>query len=193
MIQITTTDRQGIHASDLVSYFATRHRTLLLCGEITSELACDLVLQMEYLSAESDDDIVLYIDSPGGSVTAGLSLYDAMQRSRCDVATVCLGMAASMAAVLVAAGTPGKRYCSPNGELMIHQVLGGMQGQASDIEIAAGHLLSRKELLNRILASACGKPVDVIRRDCDRDHYVSAAEAIQYGLVDHLYERSLLL
>lgn len=192
MIQVTSADRQGVHVNDLVSHFATRHRTLLLCGEITPELSCSLVMQLEYLSLESEEDIILYIDSPGGSVSAGLAIYDAMQRSRCDVVTVCFGMAASMAAVLVAAGTHGKRYCVPHGELMIHQVLGGMQGQASDIEIAAGHLLNRKELLNRLLAEACDKPVETIRRDCDRDHYVSAAEAIRYGLVDHLYEKSLL-
>lgn len=192
MIQVTSADRQGVHVNDLVSHFATRHRTLLLCGEITPELSCSLVMQLEYLSLESEEDIILYIDSPGGSVSAGLAIYDAMQRSRCDVVTVCFGMAASMAAVLVAAGTHGKRYCAPHGELMIHQVLGGMQGQASDIEIAAGHLLNRKELLNRLLAEACDKPVETIRRDCDRDHYVSAAEAIRYGLVDHLYEKSLL-
>lgn len=192
MIQITYADRQGIHATDLVSHFATRHRTLMLCGEITSELSSSIVMQIEYLSLESEEDIILYIDSFGGSVSAGLAIYDAMNRSRCDITTVCLGTAASMAAVLVAAGTRGKRYCSPNGELMIHQVLGGMQGQASDIEIAAGHLLNRKELLNRILADACGKSVETIRRDCDRDHYVSAREAIRYGLVDHLYEKTLL-
>ena len=192
MIQVTSADRQGVHVNDLVSHFATRHRTLLLCGEITPELSCSLVMQLEYLSLESEEDIILYIDSPGGSVSAGLAIYDAMQRSRCDVVTVCFGMAASMAAVLVAAGTHGKRYCVPYGELRIHQILGGMQGQASDIEIAAGHLLNRKELLNRLLAEACDKPVETIRRDCDRDHYVSAAEAIRYGLVDHLYEKSLL-
>lgn len=192
MIQITSTDRQGVHVTDLASYLANSHRTLLLCGEITSELADTIVMEMEYLSLESPDDIFLYIDSPGGSVTAGLAIYDAMQRSRCDVVTVCFGMAASMAAVLLAAGTRGKRYCAPHGELMIHQVLGGMQGQASDIEIAAAHLLDRKSMLNRLLAEACNKPVETIRRDCDRDHYISAAEAIRYGLVDHLYEKSLL-
>ena len=192
MIQISTSSRQGIQTSDLVSHFANHHRTLLLCGEITPALACDLILQMEYLSVTSPEDILLYINSPGGSVAAGLALYDAMERSRCDIATVCLGTAASMAAVLLAAGTHGKRYCAPHGEVMIHQVLGGFQGQASDIEIAAGHLLACKEQLNRLLAAACGKPVDQVRRDCDRDHYLSAAQAIDYGLVDHLYQKSLL-
>ena len=192
MIQTLSANRQGVHSSDLLSHFANRYRVLLLCGEITPELACDLILQIEYLSAESSEDIILYIDSPGGSVAAGLALYDAMRRSRCDIATVCLGTAASMAAVLAASGAPGKRYCTPHGELMIHQVLGGMQGQASDIEIAAGHLLARKKLLNQILADVSGKPVEQISRDCERDHYLTAEEALQYGLVDHLYETSLL-
>ena len=192
MIQVSTSDRQGVHFSDLVSHFANEHRTLLLCGEITSELACDLILQMEYVSVTSPEDIILYINSPGGSVAAGLALYDAMQRSRCDIVTVCLGTAASMAAVLLAAGTHGKRYCAPHGEVMIHQVLGGFQGQASDIEIAAGHLLACKEQLNGLLANACSKSVEQVRRDCDRDHYLTAAEAIQYGLADHLYQKSLL-
>ena len=129
MIQIPIADRQGLRSGDLVSCFACRYRTVLLCGEITEALACDVVLQIEYLSLESTADILLYIQSPGGSVSAGLAIYDAMQRSRCDIATVCLGTASSMAAVLVAAGTPGKRYCTPHGELMIHQVLGGMQGR----------------------------------------------------------------
>lgn len=192
MIQAFTTDRQGIHSSDLASYFVNQYRTILLCGTITTELACDLVLQLEYLSSKNTDDIVLYIDSPGGSVSAGLAIYDAMQRSRCDIATVCLGMAASIAAVLAAAGTRGKRYCIPHGELMIHQVLGGMQGQASDIEIAASHLMARKELLNHLLADVCQRSFEEIRRDCDRDHYLTAQEAIQYGLIDHLYTKSLL-
>lgn len=192
MIQTFSADRQGVHSRDLLSHFANRYRVLLLCGEITQELACDLVLQIEYLSAESSEDIILYIDSPGGSVSAGLALYDAMQRSRCDIATVCLGTAASMAAVLAASGARGKRYCTPHGELMIHQVLGGMQGQASDIEIAAGHLLARKRLLNQILAEVSGKPVEQVCRDCERDHYLTAEEAIRYGLIDHLYEASLL-
>ena len=192
MILVSTSDRQGIHSSALVSYFANAHRTLLLCGAITPVLACDLVLQIEYLSAKSSDDIILYIDSPGGSVAAGLSIYDAMQRSRCDIVTVCLGTAASMAAVLAAAGTRGKRYCTPHGELMIHQVLGGIQGQASDIEIAASRLLARKELLNQLLAAACGRTTEEVRRDCDRDHYMTADEAIAYGLIDHIYRQSQL-
>lgn len=192
MIQLCVSDRQGPHLTDLVSHLASRHRALLLSGEITSELACGIVMQMEYLSLQSQEDILLFIDSPGGSVSAGLAIYDAMQRSRCDVVTVCFGTAASMAAVLLAAGARGKRYCAPHGELMIHQVLGGMQGQASDIEIAAGHLLGRKELLNRLLADACGKPVEEVRRDCDRDHYLAPQEAIRYGLIDHLYDKSLL-
>lgn len=192
MIQIISSDRQGLHSCDLTSYFANQHRTLLLCGEITSELACDLIMQMEYLSAKSPDDILLYIDSPGGSVAAGLAIYDAIQRSRCDIVTVCLGTAASMAAVLVASGANGKRYCTPHGELMIHQVLGGVHGQASDIEIAASHIIARKELLNHLLAIACRKSPEDIKQDCDRDYYLTAQEAIEYGLIDHLYTQSLL-
>lgn len=191
MIQIPIADRQGLRSGDLVSCFACRYRTVLLCGEITEALACDVVLQIEYLSLESTADILLYIQSPGGSVSAGLAIYDAMQRSRCDIATVCLGTASSMAAVLVAAGTPGKRYCTPHGELMIHQVLGGMQGQASDIEIAAAHLRSRRDLLDAILVRACGKPAARVHQDCDRDHFMTAEEAIHYGLVDHLYQAPL--
>lgn len=192
MIQISTADRQGVHASDLVSYFVNEHRTILLCGEITNDLATNLILQIEYLSRRSQEDIILYINSPGGSVSAGLAIYDAMQRSRCNIITVCLGTAASMAAVLLAAGARGKRFCTPNGEVMIHQVLGGFQGQASDIEIAVDHLLACKEKVNRLLAEACGKSIRQIMHDCDRDHYLTATEAIAYGLVDQLYQHASL-
>ena len=139
------------------------------------------------LFLESEDpnkDISLYINSPGGSVTAGMAIYDTMKYIKCDVSTICIGMAASMGAFLLAGGTKGKRFALPNAEIMIHQTSGGSKGQASDMKIVADHILKTKDKLNRILAENTGKSLDVIERDTDRDNYMSAAEAVEYGLID---------
>lgn len=139
------------------------------------------------LFLESEDpnkDISLYINSPGGSVTAGMAIYDTMKYIKCDVSTICIGMAASMGAFLLAGGTKGKRFALPNAEIMIHQPSGGSKGQASDMKIVADHILKTKDKLNRILAENTGKSLDVIERDTDRDNYMSAAEAVEYGLID---------
>ena len=135
-------------------------------------------------SQDPDTDIFFYINSPGGSVSAGLAIYDTMNFIKCDVSTICIGMAASMGAVLLAAGTKGKRLALPNSEIMIHQPLGGMQGQASDIKIHADHILRTREKLNRILSECSGQPLDVIMRDTERDNFLTAAAAAEYGLVD---------
>lgn len=139
------------------------------------------------LFLESEDpnkDISLYINSPGGSVTAGMAIYDTMKYIKCDVSTICIGMAASMGAFLLAGGTKGKRFALPNAEIMIHQPSGGSKGQASDMKIVADHILKTKDKLNRILAENTGKSLDVIERDTDRDNYMSAADAVEYGLID---------
>ena len=138
---------------------------------------------------DPDKDISLYINSPGGSITSGMAIYDTMQYIKCDVSTICVGMAASMGAFLLSSGAKGKRFALPNSEIMIHQPLGGMQGQASDIKIHADHILKTRERLNEILAKNTGKPLDVIARDTDRDNFLSADEAMAYGLVDKVIEK----
>ena len=150
-----------------------------------------MVAQLLFLEAEDPEkDIQLYINSPGGSVTAGMAIYDTMQFIKCDVSTNCIGMAASMGAFLLAGGTKGKRYALPNAEIMIHQPLGGAKGQATEIEIAAKHILQTEEKLNRILAENCGQPYDVIAADTDRDNWKTAEEAKAYGLIDEvIYKR----
>ncbi len=163
-------------------------RVVFLSGEITSEIANLVVAQLIYLeSKDPTKDISLYINSPGGEVTAGLAIYDTMKYIRCDVSTICIGMAASMGAFLLAAGTKGKRFALPNSEIMIHQVLGGSQGQASDVEIQTRQLLKTKNKINSILAENVGKPVDVVEHDTDRDNYLSAEEAKDYGIVDEVF------
>ncbi len=163
-------------------------RVVFISGEITSELANLVVAQLIYLeSKDPTKDISLYINSPGGSVTAGLAIFDTMRYIRCDVSTICIGMAASMGAFLLAAGTKGKRYALPNSEIMIHQVLGGSQGQASDVEIQTRQLLKIKNKINSILAENVGKPVETVERDTDRDNYLSAEEALAYGIVDKVF------
>ena len=146
-----------------------------------------VIAQMLFLEAEDPSkDIQLYINSPGGSVTAGMAIYDTMRYIKCDVSTICIGMAASMGAFLLAGGTQGKRYALPNAEIMIHQPLGGAQGQATEIEIAAKHILQTKEKLNKILAENCNQPYDVIAADTDRDNWKTAQEAKEYGLIDQV-------
>ena len=144
--------------------------------------------QLIYLEAKDPQkDISLYINSPGGSVSAGLAIYDTMNYIKCDVSTICIGMAASMGAFLLSSGAKGKRFALPNSEIMIHQPLGGAQGQASDIKIAAEHILRTKQKLNEILAKNSGKPLSEIERDTDRDNYLSATEAQEYGLIDKVF------
>ncbi len=163
-------------------------RIIFLSGEIDDAVANTVVAQLIYLEAKDPQkDISLYINSPGGSVSAGLAIYDTMNYIKCDVSTICIGMAASMGAFLLSSGAKGKRFALPNSEIMIHQPLGGAQGQASDIKIAAEHILRTKQKLNEILAQNSGKPLSVIERDTDRDNYLSANEAKEYGLIDKVF------
>ena len=162
-----------------------KERIIFLGEEVTDASASVIVAQLLFLESEDPNkDISLYINSPGGSVTAGMAIYDTMKYIKCDVSTICIGMAASMGAFLIAGGTKGKRFALPNAEIMIHQPSGGSKGQASDMKIVADHILKTKDKLNRILAENTGKSLDVIERDTDRDNYMSAAEAVEYGLID---------
>ncbi len=163
-------------------------RIIFLSGEIDDAVANTVVAQLIYLEAKDPSkDISLYINSPGGSVSAGLAIYDTMNYVKCDVSTICIGMAASMGAFLLSSGQKGKRYALPNSEIMIHQPLGGAQGQASDIKIAADHILKTRHKLNTILAQNSGKPLEVIEKDTDRDNYLSAQDAMEYGLIDKVF------
>ena len=166
-------------------------RIIILSEEVNDTTASLIVSQLLYLeSQDPDKDISLYINSPGGSITAGMAIFDTMNFVKCDVSTICIGMAASMGAFLLAAGTKGKRYALPNSEIMIHQPLGGAQGQATEIKIVADHILRTRDKLNRILAQNTGKSIEEIARDTERDNYLSAEEARDYGLVDKvLYKR----
>ena len=160
-------------------------RIIFLSDEVNDTTASLVVAQMLFLEAQDPDkDISFYINSPGGSVTAGMAIYDTMQFIKCDVSTICIGMAASMGAFLLSSGTKGKRLALPHSEVMIHQPLGGARGQASDIRIQAEQILKTKATLNRILAENTGKPIEIIERDTDRDNYMTAQEAMEYGLVD---------
>ena len=169
-----------------------KERIIFLGEEVNETTASLVVAQMLFLEAEDPEkDIQLYINSPGGSVTAGMAIYDTMQYVKCYVSTFCMGMAASMGAFLLAGGTKGKRLALPNAEIMIHQPLGGAQGQATEIEIAARHILQTKEKLNRMLAENTGKDISIIAADTDRDNWMSAEEAKEYGLIDRvIYKRS---
>ncbi len=165
-----------------------KERIIFLTGQVEEHMADLIVAQMLFLEAESPEkDIFLYINSPGGVVTAGMSIYDTMQFIRPDVSTICLGQACSMGAFLLAAGTKGKRYCLPNARVMIHQPLGGFQGQASDIQIHAQEILKTKNRLNELLAHHTGQPISVIEKDTDRDNFMAAEQAVSYGLVDAVY------
>ena len=164
-----------------------KDRIIFLGEEVTDVAANIIVAQLLFLEAEDPDkDIHLYINSPGGSVTEGLAIYDTMQYIKCDVATYCMGMAASMGSFLLSGGTKGKRYAMPNSEIMIHQPSGGAQGQATEIQIAAEHILKIRTRLNQILAENTGQPLDVIRIDTERDNFMSAEEAKEYGLIDEV-------
>ena len=160
-------------------------RIIFISGEITDETANTVVAQLLFLESKNPDkDICLYINSPGGSVTAGMAIYDTMQYIRCDISTICVGLAASMGAMLLSSGTKGKRFCLPNGEVMIHQPLGGAKGQATDIEIVAKHIITTKKKLNKILSENTGQKLEKIEKDVERDYYMSAEEAQKYGIVD---------
>ena len=163
-------------------------RIVFLTGEIDDASANIVIAQLIYLEGKNPDkDIYLYINSPGGSVSAGMAIYDTINYIKCDVSTICIGLAASMGAFLLSSGTKGKRFALPNSEIMIHQPLGGTQGQASDIEIQARHIQKIKAKLNHILSENTGKPLSTIERDTDRDNYMSAEEAKEYGLIDNIF------
>ena len=163
-----------------------KDRIIFLGEEVNDYSASVVVAQLLFLEAEDPEkEIHLYINSPGGSVTAGMAIYDTMQYIKCDVSTICVGMAASMGAFLLAGGAKGKRMALPNAEILIHQPLGGAQGQASDIQIAAEHIMRTKEKMNKILAQNTGKDIEVVRADCDRDNWMTAEEALEYGLIDN--------
>lgn len=179
---------RGERAFDIYSRLL-KDRVIFLGGPIDDYVANLVVAQLLFLESENPDkDISIYINSPGGVVTAGLGIYDTMQFIKPDVSTMCVGQAASMGALLLAAGAPGKRYCLPNARVMIHQPLGGVQGQASDIAIHAEETLKIKAKLNQILAKHTGQPVDVIAKDTDRDNFMAAERAMQYGLVDKILD-----
>ena len=165
-------------------------RIVFLSEEVNDVTASLVVAQLLYLEAQdADKEIPLYINSPGGSISSGMAIYDTMNFIKCDVSTICIGMAASMGAFLLAAGAKGKRIALPNSEIMIHQPLGGMQGQATDIKIHADHILRIKDKMNRILAENTGKPLKTIEKDTERDNFMTAQEALEYGLIDKIYEK----
>lgn len=180
------TDKHGRQLLDISSILFTQNRMVFIDDMITDALASDIVKQLLYLATTGHEDITLVINSPGGSVTAGLAIYDAIKGLTCDVSTVCLGMAASMGAFLLAAGTKGKRYALPNSEVMIHQVMGGASGQAVDVQIAAHRIGRMKDRLNNMLSAFTGQPLDRIQVDADRDYYMTAEEAVEYGMVDQI-------
>ena len=165
-------------------------RIVFLGEEVNDTTASRVVAQLLYLEAQdADKDISLYINSPGGSISAGMAIYDTMNFIKCDVSTICIGMAASMGAFLLAAGAKGKRIALPNSEIMIHQPLGGMQGQATDIKIHADHIIKIKDKMNRILSANTGKPLKTVEKDTERDNFMSAQEALEYGLIDKVIEK----
>jgi len=169
-----------------------KERVIFLCGQVEDHMANLIVAQMLFLESESPDkDIYLYINSPGGSVTAGMAIYDTMKFIKPNVSTVCIGQAASMGAFLLSGGEKGKRYCLPNARVMIHQPLGGFQGQASDFEIHAKEILYIKEKLNRLMAEHTGQPLEKVSGDTDRDNFLSAESAVEYGLVDAILEQRM--
>ena len=175
---------QGERSYDIYSRLLAE-RIIFLVGEVDDSMAASITAQLLYLEAmDTEKDIQIYINSPGGSVSAGLAIYDTMRYIKCDVSTNCIGLAASMGSFLLAGGTKGKRYALPNAEVMIHQVLGGAQGQATDVEITTRHLLNTKEKLNRMLAENTGRDYEVICAATERDNWMSAEEALKFGIID---------
>ncbi len=188
MIPITKQiNKSGITSSDVYSEEFARRR-IYLTGEIDALASSDVCAQINHLASQSHDDIYLIIQSPGGSISAGLAILDAMESSKCDICTVVSGDAASMGAFLAAAGTKGKRFIGKHAEMMIHQPLGGVSGQASDIQLSAAHILKTKRLMNTMLSEFTGQPYEKICEDCERDHYLDAEESIAYGLVDRIFK-----
>ena len=180
---------QGERSYDIYSRLL-KDRIIMLNGEINDDLANSIIAQLLFLEAQDEKkDISIYINSPGGSISAGMAIFDTMNLVKCDVSTICVGMCASMAAFLLAAGTKGKRYALPNSEVMIHQPLGGAHGQATEIEIAAKHILEIKKKMNKILASLTGQDLATIEKDTDRDNYMFADDALNYGIVDKILEK----
>lgn len=175
---------EGVEKSFDIYSRLLKDRIVFLSGEINDEVANLIVSELLYLNSLNNEDIYLYINSPGGNVTAGMAIYDTMNFIKCDVSTICVGMCASMAAFLLSSGAKGKRVCLKNGEVMIHQPLGGVQGQATEIKIHAERIIKLKEKLNKILASNTGKDIKKIERDTERDYYLDSEEALEYGLVD---------
>ena len=182
VINPVVTDEKG-RGSDIFSS-NLENRIVYMVGEVTDEMSASVVAQLLYLASKGEEDIQLYINSPGGSVTAGMAIYDTMQHISPDVATICMGRAASMGAIVLSGGAQGKRYVLPHAEVMIHQPSGGMTGQATELEIAAEHIKETKQLLNRILARNCGKEYGQVVKDTDRDHWMHAREAVAYGMAD---------
>lgn len=177
---------QGERAYDIYSRLL-KDRIIMVSGEVNDDMANAIIAQLLFLDAQDPEkDIYMYINSPGGSVSAGLAIYDTMNFVKADVQTIVMGMAASMGSFLLTAGTKGKRFALPNAEIMIHQPLGGAQGQATEIEIAARHILKTRERLNKILAERTGQPIEVIEKDTDRDNFMTAQEAKDYGLIDEI-------
>lgn len=177
---------QGERSYDIYSRLL-KDRIIFLGGEVTDDSANAIIAQLLFLEADDPNkDIFMYINSPGGSVTAGMAIYDTMQYIKCDIETICIGMAASMGSFLLTGGTKGKRLALPNSEIMIHQPLGGAQGQATEIQIAADHILKTRQKLNQILAENTGQPLEVINADTERDNFMTAEEAKAYGLIDEV-------
>lgn len=166
-----------------------KDRIIILSGEIDDSVANSVVAELLYLDSINHNEISLYINSPGGSITAGMAIYDTMNFIQSDVSTICIGMAASMAAFLLSCGKKGKRYCLPNSEIMIHQPLGGIQGQATEIKIAAERILKTKNKLNKILSENTGQKLEKIEQDTERDHFLEATEALEYGLIDKIISK----
>ncbi len=178
---------RGERAYDIYSRLL-KERIIFLADEVNDTTASLVIAQLLFLESEDPSkDISLYINSPGGSVSAGFGIYDTMKYIKCDVSTICVGMAASMGAFLLAGGTKGKRIALPNSEIMIHQPLGGTKGQATDMKIHTDHIIRTRERLNRILSENTGKPYEVIEQDTDRDNFLTAEQALEYGLIDHIY------
>jgi ATP-dependent Clp protease, protease subunit len=186
---VVESTNRGERSYDIYSRLL-KDRSIMLGSAIDDNVANSIVAQLLFLAAEDPDkDISIYINSPGGSVTAGLAIYDTIQFIKPDVSTICIGMAASMGAVLLVAGAKGKRYALPNAEVMIHQPLGGTQGQASDMAIHAKRILQTRELLNKIISDRSGQPIEKVEKDTDRDYFLSAEEALKYGIIDKVIEK----
>ncbi|MCM3732522.1 ATP-dependent Clp endopeptidase proteolytic subunit ClpP [Fictibacillus nanhaiensis] len=186
---VVESTNRGERSYDIYSRLL-KDRIIMLGSAIDDNVANSIVAQLLFLAAEDPDkDISIYINSPGGSVTAGLAIYDTIQFIKPDVSTICIGMAASMGAVLLVAGAKGKRYTLPNAEVMIHQPLGGTQGQASDMAIHAKRILQTRELLNKIISDRSGQPIEKVEKDTDRDYFMSAEEALKYGIIDKVIEK----